>query len=422
MIRTGAVSAAALAAAGLLLPAATGALAPPAAPGSPDGLDAWTYVQVSSNHVRVFGLLFADLDGDGLDDIVSGPFWYRNPGGDLTGAWTQSPLPQVGGEDADALMTVDVDGDLDRDLIAMSATAGNVFWLERNHASGAWSVLQIGDVGVSNHGISSQGYRVADLEPGGRPEIVINEDPCYYFRIPANPAAGNWPRVTAIAAAFVADEEIAAGDIDRDGLLDLISSNGDTGEIRWFENPGDGSGNWTPHLVATLPNVSFSDRLEVAHINGDGRLDIVVSEETGSPSGAETWILRQPLDPTSSNWPAQLLVSQGSTNSMRVADFDRDGDMDVVTAEHYGGLEVIVWENDGAGGFTAHSVGSGHESHFGVKPVDLNRDGNLDLVSIAWNAPELVHLWRNDQPGLGFLIFADGVESGSTSAWSDVMP
>jgi len=406
-------------AAGTLVACTLALAAPPA--GSGDGPGPWTYVEVSSNHVRVFGLTFADVDGDQDPDIISGPYWYANPGGDLTGTWVQNPLPLVGGDPADALMVVDVDDDANFDLIAMSGTAGRVYWLERNAGTGVWSVLQIGDVGVSNHGISSQGYRVADLEPGGKPEIVINEDPCYYFRIPANPQAGSWPRVEAIPAALGGDEEIAVGDIDRDGLLDLVGSNGDTGEIRWFENPGDGSGNWTPHLVATLPNVSFHDRLEVAHINGDGRLDIVVSEETGSASGAETWWLRQPANPFAGNWPATLIVSQGSTNSMRVADLDRDGDMDVVTAEHYGTLEVIIWENDGAGAFTPYMVDSGHESHFGVKPYDLDRDGNLDLVSIAWNVPEFVHLWRSDLPGLGVLIFRDGFESGNTSAWSSTM-
>lgn len=384
-------------------------------------LDSWTYIQVSSNHVQVFGLAFADVDGDGRPDLLSGPYWYRNPGGDLTGAWIQSPLPQLGGSAADALIATDVDGDSNFDLIGMNQSGG-VYWLERNAGTGAWSSLAVGDVGVSNHGISSQGYRLADLEPGGRPEIVINEDPCYYFRIPANPQAGGWPRVEAISSAFTADEEVAVGDIDRDGRLDLVGSNGETGEVRWFRNPGNGTGNWTPFLIATIPNVIFHDRIEVAHLDGDRRLDIVVSEETGGASGAETHWFRQPADPTAPDWPTTLLVSQASTNSMRVADFDKDGDMDVVTGEHYGGLEVTIWENGGAGTFTPHLVDSGIESHFGTRPFDLDRDGDLDLVSLAWNAPQFLHLWRNDSPSPGFVLFADGFESGNTSAWSAASP
>jgi hypothetical protein len=204
--------------------------------------------------------------------------------------------------------------------------------------------------------------------------------------------------------------------------MDLVTSNGDTGEIRWLRNPGNGAGNWTPFLVATLPSIVFLDRLEVGHYDRDGRLDIVVSEENASAGDAETWWIRQPAVPTAPNWPTHLLVSQGSTNSMRAADFDRDGDTDVVTGEHYGDLDVVVWENAGGGVFTPHAVDTGHESHFGTRPFDLDRDGDLDLVSLAWNAPQYLHLWRNDGPTLGFLIFGDGLESGNFSAWSSFAP
>jgi hypothetical protein len=360
-------------------------------------LDDWTYIQISSSHERVFGLTFADVDRNGSTDVISGRHWYENPGGDLTGTWTQSAFPQVGGNDADALLTTNVDGDLDLDVIAMSGSGGNVYWLERNTgAAGGWDVTLIGNVGTSNHGISAQGYRAADLVPGGRDEIIINVDPCYTFEVPANPGAGNWPRVRVIPSSSTGDEEIAVGDIDRDGLLDLVGTNGDSGEVRWFKNPGDGSGDWQAYQIATISNITFHDRVEVGDIDGDGRLDVVVSEENGQTSGAETHWLEQPTDPTSTNWPVSQIASQGSTNSMRLADVDNDGDLDVVTGEHKGSLAVVVWENDGAGGFAAHSVGTGEESHFGTKPADLDRDGDLDLVSVAWDAPQYLHLWRND--------------------------
>jgi hypothetical protein len=360
-------------------------------------LDDWTYIQVSASHERVFGLAFADVDRTGSTDILSGRHWYENPGGDLTAAWTQNAFPQVGGNDPDALLTTNVDGDLDLDVIAMSGSGGSVYWLERNTgAAGGWDVTLIGNVGTSNHGISAQGYRAADLIPGGRDEIIINIDPCYTFEVPANPGAGNWPRVRVIASSSTADEGIAVGDIDRDGLLDLVGTNGGTGEVRWFKNPGDGSGDWQAYQMATISDISFHDRVETGDLNGDGRLDVVVSEENGATSGAETHWLEQPADPTSNAWPVSQIASQGSTNSLRVADVDNDGDLDVVTGEHKGSLAVVVWENDGAGGFSSHSVGTGKESHFGTKPVDLDRDGDLDLVSVAWDAPQYLHLWRND--------------------------
>jgi hypothetical protein len=57
-------------------------------------LNKWTYIQVDDDRsVRAFGLATGDLTGDGLKDIVSGPYCYRNPGGDMTGQWPRSNLP-----------------------------------------------------------------------------------------------------------------------------------------------------------------------------------------------------------------------------------------------------------------------------------------------------------------------------------------
>lgn len=64
-----------------------------------------------------FGLAFGDIDGDAQTDIVAGRGWYRSPGGNLTGNWTRTDL----GQDVDAMLLVDVDGDSGLDIIAEGA-------------------------------------------------------------------------------------------------------------------------------------------------------------------------------------------------------------------------------------------------------------------------------------------------------------
>jgi hypothetical protein len=357
-------------------------------------LDSWTYKQVTNSHSQVFGLCFPDVNGDGKADIASGPYWYENPGSDMSGTWTQYALPHPGGAPGvDALMTLDVDGDADVDVIAMTDDT-KLWWLEHTGGNN-WDQHHVGSMSSVDHDISTQGYRTGQIIAGGTQELVISDSwaGIYTFTV-ANPPTNPWTRrhVTGVTS----DEGVGIGDFDGDGDLDVAGML-DNYAVEWFQNPGGSAGEkWTSYRIADVSNVNWFDRCAVGDLNGDGRSDIVVTEEEGSESGAETYWFEQPVDGRSVPWPKHLLASQGSTNSMEVADFDGDGDLDIVTGEHTGNLDVIVWENDGTGSFVSHVVDTGKESHYGVRPVDLDNDGDLDIVSIAFNTSQVIHLWRND--------------------------
>jgi len=357
-------------------------------------LDNWQYIHVSGSHTQTFGLSFGFVDDDQSMDIISGPYWYANPGGDMTGSWTQSAAFPSG---LHGVLAADVDGDDQADVIGINGT--DITWLEATDASAtSWSEVSIGSVPAASHSLGAQGYRVADIEAGGRPEIVVSSgDGIYYFRIPADPAAGAWPRVH--VSSNPTDEGFGVGDIDGDGDLDLAAGLGSPDNVEWYRNPGDGSPEWPAFSVGDMGGAVWTDRVAIADLNGDGRPDIIATEENGATSGAEAYWWEQPLDPTSGGWPRHLITSRASLNSMDVADMDHDGDIDVILAEHVGPLRVSVFENDGQGQWTEHVVDSGKESHLGGRVADLDGDGDLDIVSIAYNAPQDVHLWRNDGQG-----------------------
>jgi hypothetical protein len=354
----------------------------------------FTAINVTRKHLRAFGIVIVDVDGDGLRDIAAGPYWYRNPGGDMAKPWDQEPFPRAGGHRIDVIASVSVEKERSS-LVAMTPDA-NLWWLK--HEADRFRVALVGRLPEVDHGISTQGVEVARLVPGGAPEVIVSNGGdaatgvgIYAFRVVDD---GPWPRRRITKR--TSDEGIAVGDIDRDGDLDVVGSRGDLGEVEWYANPGDSGQDWPAHRIARLQEIDWFDRVQVADLNCDGRLDIVVTEENGATEGAETYWLEQPADPTRADWRAHLVTSQGSTNSLDTADFDRDGDLDIVTGEHQGDLQVTVWENTGCGTFEAHVVDRGKESHLGTKAADLDQDGDIDLVSIGWDEPALIYLWRND--------------------------
>lgn len=366
------------------------------------GVNSWKHHPVSGSHVRTFGICFPDIDRDGDLDIASGPFVYRNPGAGLTGAWTKSSLPNL----VHAFATLDVDDDESVDLITQRDNAGansvDLFWVEGSSPDGStWmDPIRIGSVPRSDHPEGFQGYRVAQLIPGGKPEITVSTmQGVYYFSVPtSNPSTGNWPRI--FVAPNDSDEGIGLADIDGDGDSDISFTSGGSKQVKWARNPGDGSANWSIFVIGSFPEADWPDRCEAADLNGDGRTDIIATEENSgtTPDALACWWEQPTAGATNSNWTRHTIATQFTMNSLDLADVDKDGDIDLALAEHRGTKRIAVWQNDGRGSFAERRVGEGDESHLGARFADLDGDGDLDLVSIAYDDFTRLNIWRNDKP------------------------
>ncbi len=382
-------------------------------------LNKWTHIQADDSRVQpvlnrsFLGLAAGDVTGDGKKDIFSGQYFYKNPGGnmDSMAAWkgNRKTFPLDGTSKFDALLQLDVDGDANGDVIGMYGN-GKVYWMEATNAAGdSWvQRKQIGQL-AANESVSAQGYALANVEGDEKPEIIINSgtvltitasnQKLVYLKIPGNPETTDWSMVTISTAIY--PEGVASGDIDGDGDLDIVAPDS-ASTLAWWENPGNGTGNWTKRAIGPAPSI-YADRIYIAKVNEDNKNDIVFSVANGPSNTGGVYWFESPAEGPKNNesWFRHTVANQDSTNSLDVADMDKDGDIDIVSGEHLGttGKEVAVWSNNGRGQFGKYIVDSNRESHLGTRVFDLDNDGDLDIASIAWIDYPSLRIWRNDAIG-----------------------
>src|SRR5688500_125249 len=260
------------------------------------GLDRWTYIKADDARVPTskkkgsFGIAFADVNGDRKVDIASGAHFYRNPGGDMTKVpWPRVDLPPspATGNPLDAGLIFSIKGSGPaRDIIAEDLP--NIVWLHTDDPQGAkWTAKIIAQMPPPRHG-NGRMIKVAQLTPGAkRPDILLTGGSgTYLLQIPEKPEAGDWPirKITHTDA----DEQKAIGtaDIDGDGYLDLVLPAGiRLPEIEWWRNPGKSSRTtmWEKHSLGKT--INMAKMIEMADVNGDGRLDVVATDSEHVDSG-----------------------------------------------------------------------------------------------------------------------------------------
>ena len=195
---------------------------------------------------------------------------------------------------------------------------------------------------------------------------------------------------------------VEAVDLDLDGDLDLyaVDTNG-TGQGAIFRN--DGTGQFTQESVRNVLDGASSATF--ADLDGDGFQDAVLTYADGSSPRV---VLNGPdarLDGATS-----LLPAGSNAVGTAVADFDRDGNLDIVVAVPVGGSRVLL--GDGAGGFTDSGQSLGQAATTGVAVADLNDDGHVDIYLADLAASDEVYL--NDGNGV-FTATGQTLTSGGTS-------
>ncbi len=321
-----------------------------------------------------------DIDGDGFKDIVTGSWWYKNPGS-INGNWTQR---LIGAPFNNVAWIHDFDGDGDYDLFGSQGQyeSADLVWAE-NDGSGNFTIHTNIPSGTSTFGeIFIAGVAGGVFQDGGPYQMALSwnggEDGSSQVQmvtVPADPVNNNWTIENLHPTST--GEAITAGDIDDDGDLDLFMA------AHWFRNDG---GTWTFFSTGITFNTLF-DRSTLADIDGDGDLDGVAGQIGNNQEVA--WF-EAPDDPTQSWSKFTIDPSIDGTLSLAVEDMDFDGDPDVIVAEWRGAHKIFGFENDlnVSGGWIKYTLDDGGplDHHDGAQMVDMDNDGDLDFMTIGWNS------------------------------------
>jgi hypothetical protein len=173
-------------------------------------------------------------------------------------------------------------------------------------------------------------------------------------------------------------------DADGDGDLDIITANEDP-----FVNPGaqnrlylnNGRGRFTD-ATANLPVIlDDTSAFAIADFDRDGDND-VISVNDGPFFYLENDGTGEFTDDTANHLPLQP-TNRDSGRDAVVHDFDGDGDLDVMFAISRADFGPLLWLNDGAGVFTDVSttnVPLANLSAQDLEACDIDGDGDMDVI------------------------------------------
>jgi len=185
---------------------------------------------------------------------------------------------------------------------------------------------------------------------------------------------------------FMGAEDLALGDVNEDGFLDLVVAASDQGGLSVYF--GDGSGkSWKEATSDGLPSAEdlepgdeegggWANQVLLHDVDGDGHLDVVASYYLGPRvwlgDGKGLW------KSYSKGLPSPVIG--GLFRGIAVGDINEDGHLDLVVANEANGPEVYLQHPDGFWQPTPDIFPAMMGGALGIALGDLDRDGHLDLL------------------------------------------
>ena len=342
------------------------------------------------------GAYYADFNRDGHLDVVAGPFWFEGP--NFQKRHEIRPPKEYdpnGYSDNFLTYTGDFNGDGWPDVLYVPMPGEDAFWYENPAGKeGPWKKhFALKDVG-------NESPMWADINGNGRPELIFNTTGYMGYATfnPAKPEdAWKFHPITPKGAYQRYTHGIGYGDINGDGLVDIVEASG------WWEHPAHDDGKpWVKH---PYPFAQDGAQMLVYDVDGDGLADVVTAwhchqyglvwhQQVRDDKGQITWKRHVILSPNPDLKSHGLRFSQ--PHALDVADINGDGLKDFVTGKRFwahgphGDAEpnapaVLYWfelcrDKEKGVQFIPHQINDNSGVGTQVAAVDLNGDGIPDVI------------------------------------------
>ena len=362
---------------------------------------------LAANAQSVFAV---DVDGDGDTDVLSASAgddtiaWYENTNG--LGAFGPPRVVTTGADGAFSVFAADIDGDGDFDVLSASLFDDKVAWYENTDGAGAFGPQQV--ITTSADGAGS--VHAADLDADGDIDVLsasrLDDTIAWYENTDGLGSFGPQQQISTNAATAVA---VVAADINRDGVLDVLSASTSDDKVAWY----DGANGWSETVVTDVADGPTS--VVAIDVDGDGDLDAL---SASANDNSISW--HENTDGSGSFGPRQVISSTAlSARSVFAVDADGDGDADVISAS-FSDDKIAWYRNERIHGVTVFDrssvITAGPRGPVSVFAGDLDGDGDVDVLSASATDNQIN--WYEHLDGLGNFGGAPPVTTNALGAAS----